>query len=556
MLLTQGLSRISSSAWRALVLVACLLTVMTAAASALTPVEWPDGWSREHSIGAAVLSYGHRTVPWGDSEMWLAMVTSTSSDVLRLDARLLDIQSGETKAQSSLPIEHLLKGYSLATHSSGLAVTWIERNEGVLSQLWFAQVNSDGQILARRLLWQSAALAETPELAIDESGVVHVAFTATEDGQHSVQLISFELSDDKNAIAYRLTPTSEVATLPVIAVRDGNLHLMYYRHTTNSSSALYQLYDLSTRKRLGSIEIGNVPEYYKYPPGLFADDGVVANIVWQRMVTGSGNRVSPGPAVHGRIRYGDWEQSFTPIIAGQARIAGARASRSANGEMLVTWLAQSGSTWQAFAVLRDADGNNVRAGFATLAQGNILELRPLLVGDTGVVSFFRRLPTGPTEVFYAHTGSPAKKSIAYRIGLDPHTPLTDALFKYVTLLTASAAWVFLALGALLVSLAVIAGLSYLGLLSSSSVGLYLRFGLQFVLLAIIKRPGNLLYYGAQIIPGWGSVVSWLGAAVFSLAVIHLSDMASDDYLALALAGLLFMLSDAFTSLFVLGVGRW
>ncbi|MDP3487161.1 MAG: hypothetical protein Q8S19_04415, partial [Bacillota bacterium] len=243
--------------------------------------------------------------------MWVAMVTATSND-LHLEVRLMDIKSGQTEAQSSLPVAHLLKGYSLAYLPSGLAVTWIERNEGVLSKLWFAQVSSDGQVLSRRVLWQSAALAETPEIAIDESGVVHVAFTATEGGQHSVHLLSFEMSDDTMPIPHRLTSTSEMATLPVIAVRDGNLHLLYYRHTTNVSTAIYQLHDLSSRKLLSSMEIGNVPEYHKYPATLFADDGVVANIVWQRMKVGSGNKVTPGPSVHGRIRNGDWEQSFTP----------------------------------------------------------------------------------------------------------------------------------------------------------------------------------------------------------------------------------------------------
>lgn len=556
----QGLNKKKRCALHLLALV-CVVAMACTAGAASPSAPWPDGWSRERSIGTGVLSHGHRTASAGAEEFWVVYAAS-NTDGTELLIRRVGVLNGEQKGNTSIPLTHIHKGMAIASHLGGLLVTWIERNEGVESKLLYASIGTDGVVKVQRTLWSSEVLAESPDMFVDESGLVHIAFTAAEGGRHSVHLLSCTIDGELVTQATRLTTHTEMATAPVIAVSNGYLHLTHYRHTSRASNAYYNLYQLSDLKVLSSVSLGEVPEYFPYPPYLFASEGSTVTMVWQSMAQTTGRNISgptavaAGAATIGTLKEGQWIIPPARILNSPIRTVGVRASRGEDGRMLITWLTQSASTWQGFAVLRNSNGQNVHGGFATLTQGNVLEPRPLVVGSTGVVTFFRRLPSGLYDLSYVRTDASAKRPLSYRVGLDHNSPLSDAVYKYLTLTFGAVGWVFLAFVALAIGVFVVSVVARFGVFSSSKTGDLLRMLLLFVVIAALKRPNTILYYGAQLIPGWGAVASFIGAAVFSIAIMEMSDTSPDDTLTLTFFGLLFMLSDTFTSLFVLGVGRW
>lgn len=538
-----------------LALVVCLLvSLFGVKAVYAAPVEWPEGWSRPIRVGQGVRSHGHRTAESGSDHMWVAMVGEQSSGI-SIDLRLLEVRSGTMLVHKSLPLRHTLKGYALTSHPGGAVAVWIEREEGAQSILWLASLSSDGEV-SQHKLWQSDHTAENPSIAIDQDGTAYIVFATSETGPHNVYLISVDLSVIKASNPTRLTFTSELARLPVLSVGQEQLHLVYYDELLMGATAMYQLHDLRSGDLLASMVLGPVPEYHPYSPVLFSTGNAV-RIVWQRMIQFPG-AVSIGLPITGVLRQGQWEQPFRPVSAGQQRgtVVGVRASQSNEGSLLTTWLTQSGNNWQAYAAIESSEGNSVQAGFASLASGTATDVRPLFVGETGVVSYATITSSGLAEYSYVNTASPGRVPLAFLIGLDIHTPLQDAVFKYFTLMTGSAAMAFSAIGSLIIGLGLVIGLTRLGVFSLSTLAYYLRISILLLILVALKQPNSLLYYGAQFIPGWGTVLSWVGAFVFTISVVYLSKLELDDNLTLAAAGVLFLLCDTFTTLYVLGVDTW
>jgi hypothetical protein len=531
------------------------MLVAIAVPAAAASIQWPDGWSRERPVGSGITFYGHRSAVADDHHLWVLTVGGEGVE-LALNARRIDIATGLGTVSVTLPITHLLRGHDFYATAEGAIVTWMERHEGVASTLHLALLSRTGQLVAQRVLWRSEALAESPAIALDEKGKVYVAFSAAVQGHHAVHLVSVALEDGGTPALYRLTAPDQLATLPAIAVAGGRLHLVYHRHTVVDVRAFYRLYRLPEVELLTVTDLGGVPEGFRQSPTLLAEDDGSVSVISQRMTARQG-RVTAGGPVYGTLREGKWEEPLNPMVAIPGQMGAVRGTRGVDGRVLVTGLARTGRTWQVRAILRDAQGNPVRAGFATMVRGTALDPRPLLVGDTGVVSFFSYDRTGVARLYYVHTAAPVGRTLAFRIGLDPRSPWSDAIFKYGTLSMGAMLAAFGASGAIALSLAVIWILSRLGAFSSSGKrSAYLRYGIQFGLIAYMKQPGSLLYYGAVVIPGWAAVMSWTAAAAVALAVIHASDLAPDDYLTLTFSGLLFVAADAFTSMFILGVGRW
>jgi len=329
-------------------------------------------------------------------------------------------------------------------------------------------------------LWESDDPAENPRVAIDEHGLAHIVFTSAELGMHTVRILSVDLAGNREPQLSRLTSPEHQARLPVLAVRDGYLHLAYYQQTLIGAWAMYQKHEL----------------------------------------------------------------------------AAVRAVENDEGEVLVSWLAESGRSWQVYAVRLAPDGTIRQSGFATLVQGNVHGPDPQWAGALGIVSYSVPQDGGRGVVQYVHTSELRGEPWYFRAGFDPHSPILDAVFKYFTLLIGSIGLAFMGLGALAVSIAIISVLAHYGLFSSSLLGQLLRFLLQFLLLAGLKRPQSLLYYGAQFLPGWGAILSFALAAAVAFAVLYLTDLDMEDWPALGVAGIAFIASDAFVTLAVLGVGLW
>ena len=456
----------------------------------------------------------------------------------------------------TVPLTHLLRGFSLASADDGLLLTWLEREEGVRSTLFAVQISATSTAAVPRTLWQSADPAENPRVAIDEQGLAHIVFTAAELGMHTVRILSVDLAGTSEPQLTRLTSPEHQARLPVLAVRDGYLHLAYYRQTLIGAWAMYQKHELATHRLLLEMNLGIAPDNYRYRMVLLDAPAGRVRLVWQRM-TGALGRVSAGAAVIGTIFNGQWEEALRPVDPTfRGRIAAVRAVDNDEGEVLVTWLAESGRSWQVYAVRLAPAGTIRQSGFATLVQGNVHGPDPQWAGTIGIVSYSVPYEGGRGVVQYVHTGDTRAEPWYFRAGFDPHSPVSDAIFKYFTLLIGAIGLAFMGLGALAVSIAVISVLAHYGLFSSSLLGQLLRFVLQFVLLAGLKRPQSLLYFGAQFLPGWGAILSFALAAAVAFAVLYLTDLDMEDWPALGVAGIAFIASDAFVTLAVLGVGLW
>jgi len=306
---------------------------------------------------------------------------------------------------------------------------------------------------------------------------------------------------------------------------------------------------------LAVTELGQVPQDYEHPPTLLANPDGSVTVIWQRM-RGTGATVIPLEPIQGRLAQGQWEEPLSSLIALRGRILTARGARGDDGRILVVAMVEVGRTWQVKSILRDSAGNTVRAGYATITRGNALGARPLIVGDIGVVSFFSHDNTGRPNLYIVQTARPARRTLGFRIGLNPHSPWADAAYKYVSLFTGALFLAFGATGALVISLVAVWLMAHFGLFSTTKVGKYLRLALLFAIIAALKQPDSLLYFGAVMIPGVAAIVSFLAAALLAIAVIHLADLAPDDFITLSFTGLLFITGDTFTSLFLAGVGRW
>jgi hypothetical protein len=383
-------------------------------------------------------------------------------------------------------------------------------------------------------------------------GTVYVALSAAIDGHHAIHLLM--LHRDGYTLT-RLTTPDELATVPTLTIAGDKLHVVFYRHIRQFSWAMYHVYELPSLTRLVAKELDRVPQDYHHPPTLLPNADGSVTVVWQRMLATNARVVALEPT-QGRLADGQWVEPRAVILPLRGRVLSARGARGDDGRVLVVAMVEVGRTWQAQSILRDALGNTVRAGFATMTRGSALSARPLLVGTTGVVTFFSHDHTGRPQVYLVQTATPARRSFAFRIGLDPHSPVWDAIYRYISLLTGAFFLTFGATGAMVISFAALWLMSWLGLFSPTPFGDYLRIALQFGIIALLKQPDSLLYFGAVMLPGWPAVVSWGAAALLAIAVIRLADLPTDDYLTLSFTGLLFVFGDTFTSLFMAGVGRW
>lgn len=530
-----------------------VLVTLGTTALAAPPTVWPDGWSREQRVAAGVPHYGHLSAPAGQDSVWIAAVNYHAGQP-QIDVTLYSLGQRAATATTALRVTHRLRGFAIEESPDGLTVVWIEREEGVESTLHKATLDSAGNLVQHRALWRTDALAESPAFAVDSGGTTYVVFAAAIDGHHAIHLLT--VNDGSQAsVAKRLTTPDELATVPTIAIGGGKLHLVFHRHRREFSWAMYHLYELPSLTRTVEKELGRVPQDYDHPPTLLANPDGSVTVVWQRMF-GTNARVIPLEPTQGRLAGGQWIEPLRVILPLRGQVLTARGARGADGHILVVAMVEIGRSWQAQSILRDAAGKTVRAGLATMTRGNALSARPLLVGTTGVVTFFSHDNVGRPQVYLVQTATPARRTLAFRIGLDPHTPVWDAIYRYISLLTGAVFIAFGATGAMTISLVVIWLMSHFGLFSSSRLGSYLRLALQFAIIVALKEPGSLLYFGAVMLPGWTAVMSWLAAAGLAVAVIHLADLPADDFLTLSFAGLLFVIGDSFTSLFMAGVGRW
>jgi len=554
MLLIRSLNkRLWCLVWVALL--SCVLLVPVGVNAEEAPSRWPLGWSRPTSTGTAIFVYRHETAVVGQYHLWLATINAVSQ-ASQIELQEVDIRNGQLLRKMTIPLTHLLKGFSLASNDDGLVLTWLEREEGVQSTLFAVQIGETSTVAVPRTLWESDDPAENPRVAIDEHGLAHIVFTSAELGMHTVRILSVDLAGNREPQLSRLTSPEHQARLPVLAVRDGYLHLAYYQQTLIGAWAMYQKHELTTHRVLLQKNLGMAPDNYRYRMVLLdAPEGRV-RLVWQRM-TGALGRVSAGAAVMGTLYNGQWEEALSPVDpAFRGRLAAVRAVENDEGEVLVSWLAESGRSWQVYAVRLAPDGTIRQSGFATLVQGNVHGPDPQWAGALGIVSYSVPQDGGRGVVQYVHTSELRGEPWYFRAGFDPHSPILDAVFKYFTLLIGSIGLAFMGLGALAVSIAIISVLAHYGLFSSSLLGQLLRFLLQFLLLAGLKRPQSLLYYGAQFLPGWGAILSFALAAAVAFAVLYLTDLDMEDWPALGVAGIAFIASDAFVTLAVLGVGLW
>ena len=552
--LTRSLSRLLL---RPVCLALCLfLLVAPSIALAEEPLSrWPSGWSKPYTLGSAILTYRHQTVVVREDRLWAATV-DTANKALHISLREIDVKNGRVGHEFNFPLTNLLKGFSVASDGTGIVLAWVEREEGVQSRLYVVQVAADGRTTPPRLLWQSESPAENPELAFGEDGKMHIVFTSAAAGMHTVQILSADLTLGTASLVTQVSLPTTQARLPVLAVRDGYIHLAYYRQTLIGAWAIYQKHRVADHALLVETTLGLAPDNFPYPMVLLpATEGRV-QLVWQRM-TGPQGRVFAGGAVMGTLRNGQWEVPLNLVApAVRGRIGAVRAALGRQGEVLISWLAEAGRTWQVYAVLRDADGQTVQSGFATLARGNAHGPYPQFAGRLGVISHAVPTAEGRANFYFVQTGAPRHAPWYFRAGLDPHAPVSDAVFKYLTLMIGAVGLAFMGLGALTVSMVVIGLLGRYGVFSPTLIGIYTKFAIQFLILIGLKRPHSLFYYGAQFIPGWGAVISFALAAVVALAVLSVSGMDREDWPALGLAGIIFMASDAFVTLAVLGVGAW
>ncbi len=535
------------------VLVLLMVLALGTTAFAAAPSQWPDGWSRQHRVIEAQPHFDHASAPAGSGGVWLASVNYRGQET-HLDITLFSISTNTVTASVSLPVTHLLRGFALQESLAGLTVIWVERQEGVESTVHKAAISPEGQLLQQTIAWRTPALAESPSVAKDADGTLYLALSAAIDGHHAIHLLRLK-PGHTNVELTRLTTPDELATVPTIAIAGDRLHLVFYRHRQHHSWGRYQVYELPLLTRMATTELGFVPQAYEFPPTLLANTDGSVTVIWQRM-HGTAVRVIPLEPVQGRLLNGRWEEPLRSIIPLRGRVLTARGVRGGDGRLMVTAMVEVGRNWQVKSILRDGGGNLVRVGYATMTRGNALSARPLLVGNVGVVTFFSHDNAGRPQLFLVQTATPAERTLAFRIGLNPHSPVLDAVFQYVSLLTGALFIAFGATGAIAVSLALTWLLGYLGLISPTATGNYLRLAIQFAILAALKQPDSLLYFGAVMVPGVAAVISFAMAAALAMAVVHFSDLALDDFLTLSLTALLFVVSDTFTSLFLAGVGRW
>ena len=550
---TRNLSRPLLSVFARALLVLLVLVALGETALASAPTQWPDGWSREQRIMEGVVHYGHLSAPAGQDGVWLAAVNYRQGKTV-IDVTLYSLSAQAVVANTPLPLTHLLRGFAMQATPAGLTVVWLEREEGVQSTLHKATLNLTGGMVEQRTVWRTAALAESPAIAWAEDGTMYVALSAAIDGHHAIHLLTVPQGGEAPTLM-RLTTPDELATVPTVAVAAGKLHLVFHRHRQQFSLAQYHIYELPSQTRVHSGELSRVPQDYEHPPTLLANQDGSVTVVWQRMWA-TNARVVPMEPTQGRLYNGAWVEPLTVILPLRGRISTARGARGEDGRILVVAMLEVGRAWQAQSILRDAAGNTVRAGFATITRGSALSARPLVVGTTGVVTFFSHDGAGDPQIYLVQTATPARRTFAFRIGLDPHAPIADAIYRYVSFLTGALFLAFGATGAMAIGVLVILLMSKAGMFSATVLGDYLRLGVLFGTVALMKQPDSLLYFGAVMLPGVSGLVAWVGAATLALATIRLTDMPLDDYLTLSLGAFLFVFGDAFTSLFIAGVGRW
>jgi len=528
-------------------------TIFVTTVYAASPSQWAEGWSREQGVILGNPHYGHLTAPAGQDNAWLVTVGERSGKT-QLQITLYNLARGSILHNEAIPITYIKNGFAIQETARGLTLIWVEREEGVESTVHRAFFDSDGTLLGQSVIWRTPALVEAPSLAEGDDGTVYIALSAALEGHHAIHLLT--LRGEANPVTVtRLTPQDELANLPSIAAAGNKLHLVFYRHQQQFSWAEYHLYDLPTLIRASSSYLGPLPQGHDVPPTLLANlDGSVT-LVWQRMV-GTPARVIPLEPALGRLSNGNWLEPLTPVSSFAGSTLSPRGARGTDGSMLIATMVQLGQTWQVKSVLRDSGGNTVRSGYSTMTPGNALNARPLLIGGTAMVSFYSFNEEQQAELFIVQTATPAKQSLAYRIGLSPHSPWADAFYKYISLITGAFFLAFGATGAVTIALLAIWLLSRLGLFSATTFGNYLRIALLFAIIAYFKQPDSLLYFGAVMLPGIAAVVSFAAAATLALAVVRLADLATDDFITLSLLALLFVTADLFTSLFIAGVGVW
>lgn len=474
---------------------------------------------------------------------------------MSLRLKLVSLDSSTTLVDLSLPVTHVLRDFSVTAGEGSAWLSWMEREEGVMSTLWLAEIREDGGVLTH-MVWQSAAVADTPEVVVGEDGLLYIAFTASDyDGMAEVKVICWDIVRAEVRSELRLTDGTAVARRPVIAVDGDELHVVFFRETITGADVMYQRHQAQSGQMLASLSLGLAPENMHTPSIMLARDGAL-HVVWQTH-TGIGEQVVAGRPTYGTILGGQWVRGPQTLAASHSgRVYSVRAYLGADETIVACWVAESGGTWQSYVTVLDSEGSRLASGFATLAPSDTVEPRPLRLGQNNVLSYARITPTGTAEVSFVTTDHYRRVSLAYRIGLNSHNPWADAVYKYFTLLLASFGLAFTGTGALLVALLIVFLLVRLKLFSGTGRGEVLRFLVLFSVLAMLKRPGSYLYYKALIMPGWVPLLSWVGSATFSLAIIHLSNVERDDSLILGSAGLLFMVCDSFVSLYITGVGSW
>ncbi|MBT9156348.1 MAG: hypothetical protein DDT37_01333 [Firmicutes bacterium] len=528
-------------------------TALGTTALAAAPSQWPEGWSREQRVTESQPHYGHRSAPAGPDSLWLTSVAYRGAETV-LEVTLFNLKSNAVDASVTLPLTYLLRGFTIHESPAGLTVIWVERQEGIESTLHKATLDASGKLVRHEIFWRTPALADSPSVAVADDGTLYIALSAAIDGHHAIHLLSAKPGSETAALT-RLTTPDELATVPNIAIAADKLHLVFHRHRQHHSWARYHLYDLPSLARVATTELGPVPQDHKHPPTLLANSDGSVTFIWQRMTAGGGQVVAREP-VQGRLVNGRWQEPLSPVIHLRGRILTGRGARGEDGRILVVAMVEVGRAWQVKSILRDGEGNTVRAGYATITRGNALGARPLIVRDIGVVTFFSHDDLGRSHLYLVQTATPARRTLAFRVGLNPHSPWADAAYKYVSLLTGALFMAFGATGAMVVSLAVVLLMTHLGLFSASKTGNYLRLALQFAIIAALKQPDSLLYFGAVMLPGVAAIASFGAAALLAIAVVHFADLAIDDYLTLSFTALLFVMGDTFTSLFLAGVGRW
>lgn len=536
-------------------ILAGLLAATTLAATAFgaTPAQWPEGWSREQGIIEGVPYYGHLAAPAGQDSMWLVNVGLEGAKTL-LQVTLFSLERSAITTNVTIPVTHQLRGFAMQESSAGLSVIWVERQEGAESTVHRAVLNAKGALLQQEIVWRTPALADAPSVAAADDGTLYVALSAAVDGHHAVHLLTIK-GDAELVTVTRLTAPDELTTVPNIAAAGDRLHLVFHRHRQHYSWAQYHLYDLPSLTRVASTDLGLVPQGHEHPPTLLANPDGSVTVIWQRML-GTPARVIAMEPVQGRLVNGQWYEPLQSVIPLRGTILAARGTRGEDGRVLVVAMVEVGHSWQVKSILRDSGGRTVRAGYATMTRGNALNARPLLVGDVDVVTFYSYDHVGSPQLYLVQTATPAKRTLAFRVGLNPHSPWADAAYKYISLLTGALFLAFGATGAIALSLAVIWILTRLNVFSATAVGNYLRIFVQFAIIALLKQPDSLLYFGAVLLPGLTAVVSFAAAAILSVAVIHLADLATDDFTTLSFVAFLFVMADLFTSLYITGVGRW